>query len=1027
MRALLAGCSAGVVILSLCFASLLLAQTESASLSGRVTDPSGAVVPHVAIEAIENSTNIRTTAESNSDGLYYLSSLRPGSYRVVVSKDGFKQIIQADVVLHVQDVLTLNFGLQIGSVNESITVTGGALLVNTSDAAVSTVIDRNFVESLPLNGRSFNTLLQLTPGTVIAQSTATEPGQFSISGQRTSANDFTVDGASANFGVTPTTAIGASGTGTAQAFSALGGTSSLVSVEALQEFRIETSSFAPEFGHVPGGHVLLTTRSGTNEWHGGLYEYFRNDVLDANDWFAKQAGEPRATERHNDFGGYLGGPIDKNKTFVFLSYEGARLRLPLTSILIVPSVSARASATPGVQSMLNAFPLPNGPVSPDGQTAQFTGVYSNSAALNAGSIRVDHRFNDRVSLFGRYNDAPSNFVDLGQSPNDPQTTEIDTRTLTLGLDVAFTPQVVNSLRGNYSIQKSSGSYRLTSVAGGVPYEPPVLLGSLSETSNYVLYGTFDTGFLITGPLATNRNSQFEILDDVAVAKGKHQMKFGVDYRSYYLDSAPYEHLLEYLSYSLADLLSTSSADLFAAQTTVPSKLLSRSLSLYGQDSWKVTPRLALTYGLRWEFSPAPDARGNTTLAAWENVNDPSMISLAPPGTSVWKSTYGNFAPRFGLAYALTRNQGLVLRLGGGVFYDLGVGAASGLAGGFPNNVQSISFGVPIPVGNITPLLPVITEQPPYQGIVNAMSPDLKLPRSYQWSAGMEKVFLGTQALSVTYVGQAGRNLLRTEGLGAPNSNFTGTFYLTYNGASSDYNALQIQYRRPLANRVQALLNYTLSHALDNASNDTVDFVSSSVISAANDRASSDFDARHSFSGAITVSLPGPTESKTLAAMFGNWSVDSVVVARSAFPFNGIIGTPVDGSEPRPNRDLSQAAWISNPMAGGGRSLNPNAFSVPPVGVQGTEGRNDLRGFGLTQVDLSLARRFAITERVNLQFRTDAFNIFNHPNFTSPLGLIGSNPIYLSSESMLNHGLGGLNPLFQQGGPRSLQLSLKLTF
>jgi hypothetical protein len=292
---------------------------------------------------------------------------------------------------------------------------------------------------------------------------------------------------------------------------------------------------------------------------------------------------------------------------------------------------------------------------------------------------------------------------------------------------------------------------------------------------------------------------------------------------------------------------------------------------------------------------------------------------------------------------------------------------------------------------------------------------------------MEKVFLGTQALSVTYVGQAGRNLLRTEGLGAPNSNFTGTFYLTYNGASSDYNALQIQYRRPLANRVQALLNYTLSHALDNASNDTVDFVSSSVISAANDRASSDFDARHSFSGAITVSLPGPTESKTLAAMFGNWSVDSVVVARSAFPFNGIIGTPVDGSEPRPNRDLSQAAWISNPMAGGGRSLNPNAFSVPPVGVQGTEGRNDLRGFGLTQVDLSLARRFAITERVNLQFRTDAFNIFNHPNFTSPLGLIGSNPIYLSSESMLNHGLGGLNPLFQQGGPRSLQLSLKLTF
>jgi hypothetical protein len=593
--------------------------------------------------------------------------------------------------------------------------------------------------------------------------------------------------------------------------------------------------------------------------------------------------------------------------------------------------------------------------------------------------------------------------------------------------MAFTPQFSNSARGNYSKQVSSSSYHLTSAGGSTPYDPSILLGSLSNTQNYVLFGTFDTSFLITGPLAKNRNTQFEIMDDIGASLGKHQLKFGGDFRTYYLDAGPYQHLLEYLPFTLSGLISTSSADLFAAITTNPSKLVSRSLSLYGQDTWKVTPRLTLTYGLRWEFNPAPSPRGNTTLAAWRNVNDPASIILAPPGTPVYDSTYANVAPRVGLAYALTENRDLVLRAGGGIFYDLGVGAAANLASGFPNNVQAILFGTPIPIGNVTPLLPVISEQPPYQGIVNAISPDLKLPRSYQWNLALEKSIHGQQAVTITYLGQAGRRLLRTEGIGTPNANFTGTFFLVNNSARSDYEALQVQYRRPLANRIQALLNYTFSHSLDNASNDAVDYVSGSVISVQHDRASSDFDVRHSFSGAITIALPAPAQPKLLGALLRNWSIDSVVVARSGFPFNGVVLTPVAGSQPRPNRDRSQPVWLSNPLAGGGRSLNPNAFSLPPAGTQGNEGRNDLRGFGLTQVDLSFARRFALTERVFLQFRADAFNGLNHPNFSNPAAFTASNAIYLSSQSMLNHGLGGLNPLFQEGGPRSLQLSLKLTF
>ena len=1002
------------------------AQSPNGTISGIVNDPSGATIAGAEVLLVNDATRVLYPGQTNGEGIYVVTNVPPGSYRLQVSKAGFKTVIKPDITLNVQDALALNFILPLGAVSEIVTIEGGAPLVNTESAAVGTVIDRQFVDNLPLNGRSFNTLLQLTPGVVIAPSSGNSPGQFSISGQRTSANDFTVDGVSANFGVSPETVVGASGTGSAQAFSAIGGTSSLVSADALEEFRVETSSFAPEFGHTPGGHVLLTTRSGTNDWHGALYEYFRNDVLDANDWFANAAGQDRAPERHNDFGGSLGGPIHKNTTFFFISFEGARLRLPQTVIETVPSQSVR-TGTAAVASLLNAFPTPNGAISADGNTAVFTGTSSNSATLNAGSVRIDHHFNDRWSIFGRYNEAPSDFINLGQGPNDPQTTGVDTRTATAGLNVTFNPQVSNMLRFNYSAQKAQSAYELTAADGAVPYDPAILLGNLSNTANYVLFGTFDSGFLISGPLARNRNQQWELVDDLAVSHGTHQLKFGVDYRANYLDAIPYEHLLEYLAFDIPSLLSTSSADLFIPITTAPSKLLSRSTSAYAQDAWKVGPHVTLTYGLRWEFSPAPSSRGNTVLAAWQNVNDPPAITLAPSGSPVWHSTFGNFAPRVGIAWTPTDNRDLVFRAGGGLFYDLGVGAAANLSSSFPNNVQNVLFGTPLPIGDATPYLPVISEAPPYAGIVNAITPDLKLPRSYQWNVALDKSFFEKSAVTVTYVGQAGRKLLRTEGLGTPSANFTGTFYLTNNGASSDYHALQVQYRQPISHGVQALASYTFSHSLDNASDDTVQYVSSTVISAKNDRASSDFDVRHSLSGAVSFAIPSLTKIKGLAPLLRNWSTDLVVVARSGFPFNGSISSPVQGSEPRADRIAGQPVWLANPQVPGGRSLNPAAFAVPATGQQGSEARNDISGFGLTQVDLSLARQLSLTDRLRLQFRTDAFNVLNHPNFTNPLALIGSNPRYLKSQSMLNQGLGGLNPLFQEGGPRSLQLSLKLTF
>jgi len=328
-------------------------------------------------------------------------------------------------------------------------------------------------------------------------------------------------------------------------------------------------------------------------------------------------------------------------------------------------------------------------------------------------------------------------------------------------------------------------------------------------------------------------------------------------------------------------------------------------------------------------------------------------------------------------------------------------------------------------------LPTISLQPPFPDPGSqGFAPHLKLPRSYQWNLALEKSFGGQQAVSLSYVGQVGKNLLRQEGIGQPNANFSGAFLLTQNSAHSNYNSLQLQYRRPLSSRLHAILNYTWSHSLDNASNDVVEAISSTVISAQRDYASSDFDVRHSFSGALTLALPAAGENAVLNTLTKDWLLEGVVVARNGFPFNlAVLGAQVSGTNPRPDVVAGQPVWIASKGAPAGKLVNPAAFTAPGPGQQGTEGRNDIPGFGLTQVDLSIERRFRITDKLSLHFRTDAFNLFNHPNFTNPLGfyLGPSDTTSLQSSQMLNHGLGGLNSLFQAGGPRSLQLSLKLDF
>src|SRR6266436_4409803 len=322
------------------------AQTTNATLNGQVTDTSGAAVPNAKVVVVNDATNVRYETKTNNDGIYVEPNLPPGIYHIEITKEGFKTVMQPGIELHVEDARAANYTLQVGATSETVTVQAQSYMMNTQDASVSTTIDRNFAENLPLNGRSLQTLVLLTPGTVLTAVNVSpgNGGSFSVNGQRASANSFTVDGVSANLGgFLSQNSLGLLN-GANPDFTIAGTTQGMVSVDALQEFKIQTSTYAPEFGRQPGGQISLLTRSGTNTFHGTAFDYLRNTVFDANNWFNDARSLAKGAERQNDFGGTVGGPIFKEKTFFFFSYEGLRLLQPFSHRFRVPSLRLRAEA-----------------------------------------------------------------------------------------------------------------------------------------------------------------------------------------------------------------------------------------------------------------------------------------------------------------------------------------------------------------------------------------------------------------------------------------------------------------------------------------------------------------------------------------------------------------------------------------------------------------------------------------------------------------------------------------------------------
>jgi Carboxypeptidase regulatory-like domain/TonB dependent receptor len=1013
------------------------AQTPNATVTGQVTDQSGKLVPGAAVVFTNINTGVSYATQTNGEGIYSLPTLEPGIYRANVTKEGFKSIVKPDIELHVQDQVSINFSLELGSVSETITVQAGGINMNTTDATVGMVVDRDFVENLPLNGRSFQQLITLAPGVNLTGESASAGGhslgEFSVDGQRPTSNYFTVDGVSANLGYGE---VGFT-SGGAETLNAAGTTTSLVSVDALQEFKILTNSFAPEFGRTPGGQVILLTRSGTNEFHGTAFEYFRNDVLNANDWFANRAGLPRSPLRFNDFGGTLGGPIFKNKTFFFLSYEGQRLIQPQFAVVPVPDAASRQAAPAATQAILNAFPIANGAELGDGQ-AQFSGGYSNPISTDSLSLRVDHNFSSALQGFFRYSYAPSSGVTRQLDPANSDSFSYRTQTYTGGLTYVITPHLVNEARVNFSQNRVVNSYSIDDLGGASPPPASALFVAPLVPQNASVLMYVGSLFFEQGLDHTTTQRQINLVDGLSWTVGTHQLKFGVDY----LRSLPILSALvgDYYSFNGVSDVANNSVDFFDAFAAAPIRADSTNFSLYAQDGWRASSRLTLTYGLRWDLNPPPRDRypNNGNYLPLVGNYATGDVSVGELGSSLWSTKHLNFAPRAGAAYQFRRSPsfGTVIRAGAGLFYDVATeSAVFGPFGEFPNYLFSNTISAaPLPITPAQAVIPAPSLTNPAPGSEFQTYPrDFAAPRSWQWNVSVQQALGEAQTITASYVANLGRNLLYSQLFSNVGSNGYYVFYAD-NSSTSDYQALQLQFRRVLSHGLAAALNYAWAHSLDDSSeNSAVYQPPDTSLSARSNWGPSDFDIRQNFTGALSWDVPGKSTG-WLGALTGGWGLDAITTARTALPVDVVeyVNTPQGGYHLRPDVVPGAPLYLYGPQYAGGRAINPTAFVTVPNG-QGDLGRNALRGFGLVETDLSVRRTFHITERMRLLLRGDFFNIFNHPNFANPISNLSSTEFGLST-SMANSFVGSsgsypfsLNSVFQTGGPRSVQLSLKLLF
>ena len=1032
------------------FSGIIWAQ---GTISGTVKDSGGAVLTGATVTILNEGTAISRTLESDSTGRYSAPQLRPGTYSVTGTVAGFRTEVRSGIVLNVGGEAVVDLTLSVGTVSESVEVRGEAPLVESTTASLGSLVDGRAIRALPLNGRSYDQLALLQPGVIL-----TSPGptggsayafgtgkRFTVGGQRSISNSFLLDGTNVNDQANGTPG-GAAGTN--------------LGVDTILEFKIFTNSFKAEYGHSSGSVITAITRSGTNTFHGTAFEYIRNSALDARNFF--DVGSAPPSFRRNQFGGVLGGPIKKDKTFFFGGYEGLRQGLATTQTAIVPTALARqgilptgtVTVNPAVVPYLNLYPLPNGQIFADG-TGQFLSSPLVPTNEDNVMVRVDHQLNAKTSLFGRYT-FDTDSVSAQQSlPNSFLSQTTRRHYSTLQANSILSPKALNSFR--FAFNRTNSLFNPL-ISPAVPPELTLIPGQTMGAIN-VGQGAQTLSFL--GPQAGNgpRIYAFNIFewgDDFSYTAGKHALKAGVDIQRMRDNTASGQTVKGQLTFpSLAAFLTGTPNQLLATAPlgVLPQWGIRQSLfAVYVQDDYTVSPRVTLNLGLRWETTTDPyDANGAKT-SILPSPSAPAMV----PSDSFFEIGKKNFEPRLGIAWKVNESGRTVVRAGGGIYHNQIFPWAYAL-----NIINPPFFGK------------FLATNPPFPNSYTALkgsalaatpfTPFEKTPVDYQYNFSIQQEIVRSTVVQLAYAGNQARHLWAqkeadtltptfTNGdLGNPfyplnsprlNPAFSSLQLIEMAGQSS-YNSVTAMLRKRSASGFQGQISYTFSKSMDTGSSSSAsDSVRSPQLtmdpfSRRRDYGLSDFDARHAVLANVSYPVPFRVGSKALGAVVNGWTLDGIVTLQSGMPFTARLSASVsrDGANVNSDRPSLKAGASPNPTSGisAGCSgfaagtpvgtathwYDPCAFSLPLAGTYGNLGRNTIIGPGLADVDLSLEKSFKLNERANATFRAEMFNIMNHANFGLP------NTSAMSANGVANGSAGLIT--YTLTSSRQLQFALRITF
>jgi len=1034
----------------------------TAAISGKVEDPSGAGVSGATVTVKSLETGATRVMTTDGAGNFRVLSLPLGPQEVKAEKQGFQASVRTGVNLAVGQQAVVDLRLDVGDFVQQITVSEGDPVVNTTTDSVSGVVGERQVKELPLNGRSFDNLITLNPGAINYSSqkspnTSTSNGNtFSVEGRRPTDNLFLMNGVeyggSSQLAVTP------------------GGVSGeLLGIDAIREFNVLTDTYPAEYGKRAGGQVMVVTQSGTNALHGSVFEFLRNSVLDARNFFDQAFVPPF---RRNQFGGALGGPIKKDKLFLFGNYEGFRQALAVSNVSIVPDQQARqgflpnasgvetqvANLHPAMLQYMTLWPEPNGrELLANGVPSGTALAYNNprqSIREDFGTVRADYTARDRDSFSAAYTIDDGNSLIPLADPLFGSYTTLRMQVASLQETHVVTPDILNTFRTGFSragfnldstllaIFPSSLSF----VSGGGP--GGIVIGGGATT-------TGAASLTSAGPNNAagvwNRRNLFTISDSVQISKGIHQISLGAwfqrlqdneDTASRQLGQASFNSLTSFLQGTVSTFQVVPN----------PNELGWRSFfgAWYIEDAIKIRPHLTLQVGIRHEFT---NGWNEESGRAANYITDAKGVLLTTPRVAGSAFTQNNamrlFGPRTGVAWDVFGNGMTAIRAGFGTYYSL-IDALSFLLNSLPPYNGSVSFSN-VPLSSILPVVPSVPP-PPACGLgvpkpctiyaPQGVQANAQTPAVEEWNFAVERQLSRDTALRVAYAGSHGDHGLlsvdpnsipaeicskaggcRSGGTpgtvkgtvprGAqyipvakrPNPFLSGGFFW-YTEGNSSYNALQIDLTRRWSKGLQFRANYSWAKNLDMNSGltgaqaqnqaqmilDRNDLPRDWGLAALNITSQASISATYELQygqGKRWWPRPGPVESK----LIGGWQINGIATLLSGFPFTPQIGSNQSGDGDTRNPDRpSLNPHFSGPilLQSPSQWFNPNAFILPIPGTYGNLGRGTLTGPGLADVDISMFKTTAVSERASLQFRAELFNVLNRANFGTPNPTVFSN-------------------------------------